>query len=259
MKASFFSNLLFSASLLIANFSSIRAESAEAVLKEAQATYQRGGEASNFWEREEEFNQALSLFQSLFVDAPQSSDLNEVLGNLYLELNVYPWAVLHYERTLWQGGGGANLLSNLREAEERLGISDFTSREGKWNNRLRSFFRHTPLVLGSLSLAFFSLSCAIWFPSSVVRKGAFVFLLAFFILGGSHLFFYYFSPVQGVIIQSTGLYREPNQDLFQLMTQPLQVGSKVEILKVSPDGQWLKIKSRSEGYIPIQALQPISP
>lgn len=257
MKGSFSYTILFLIFALIANASFIRSETAEIELKEAQATYQRAVEASTFWEREEEINKALSLFHALYLDNPHSSYLNEVLGDLYLQLNEYPWAILHYERSLWEGGGGINILTNLKEAKERMGISEFKLDEENMTHRLVLFSRHPLLLLGALCLAFISLSCAIWFPFPVIRKGAFAFLLILIALLGSTLFYYYFSPLEGILVQSTGLYREANIDQLKRMEEPLLAGSKVEILNVSTDGQWLKIRGEAVGYIPIQAVQPI--
>lgn len=257
MQGFFFSNILFILFALITNASFIRSEAVEMGLKDAQATYQRAVEASTFSEREEGLNKALSLFHSLYLDNHHSSYLNEVLGDLYLQLNDYPWAILHYERSLQQGGGGINILTRLKEAKERVGISELKLEEEIMTHRLFSLSRHPPLLFGALCLAFISLSCAIWFPLPVIRKGAFALLLIFIALWGSSLFYYYFSPVEGILVQSTGLYREPNIDQIQKVEKPLLAGTKVEILKVSTDGQWLKIRGEAVGYIPIQALQPI--
>jgi hypothetical protein len=99
----------------------------------------------------------------------------------------------------------------------------------------------------------------IWRPFTVLKKLA---LIAgfFFMSAGMNLFIsYYFAPLHGIFIQSTGLYRAPSLQQPQLSEIPLSMGSKIRVMEITERGFWFKVidLNGSVGYVPASALRLI--
>lgn len=108
-------------------------------------------------------------------------------------------------------------------------------------------------------LAFITCSSTIWFRFSWIRKLAVASAFLLLIFLSNFLFYYYFTPLEGILIKTTGLYRAPDLNQAQLTNQPLLEGSKVEILQMTADGNWLKIANSTGvvGYIPTTSLRSL--
>lgn len=236
-------------------------QSFEERLQEAQARYLLGEKATHYQERKLAFNQALLLYHELAQTNPDSADLDQALGNTCFQLGEYAWAILYYERALKKGSQQALLRLHLTQAQEKLGLSS-TAHQADKSGFFFSLSQRVNVLLAAILITFFVLSCAIWLPFSWLRKLAMLSIVLLVFLLGNALFFYYSTPVEGVLIKSTGLYRAPDWNQPQLKSQPLLAGSKVHILHMTADGEWLKIEDRGQdagmiGYIPTDHLRPI--
>lgn len=229
----------------------------EQVLQDAHANYQQGEKATTYEERKLAFNRALFLYHSLEPDIP-NAHLDQALGDTYFQLGEYAWAVLYYQRALKKNSQNISVVSHLKEAQQKLGVSPLMNEE----NKIESFFplsKQFKLLFWVILVTFLTFSCTIWFPFTWIRKLAIVCAVFLGLLLANLLFVYYSTPVEGILIKTTGFYRAPTWNQPQLTDQPLLAGSKVKILQITNEGEWLKIENSAEmiGYIPSAVLRPI--
>lgn len=228
------------------------------VLQEARTQYQRGEKATTYEERKTAFNQALFLYHSLEQQESSVSNLDEALANTYFQLGEYAWAILYDERALKKNGPNVSLLSDLEMTQKKLGV--FTPPPQKnWISSLTFFPQYYQWIFWIILLAFITFSASIWFPLRWIRKLAAGFAVLVLLFLGHVLFVYYFTPIEGIVVKTTGLYREPNWHQPQITNQPLLAGSKVKVLQMTENEEWLKIENSSGliGYIPTVRLRAI--
>jgi len=231
------------------------------ILEEANASYRQGEQGVTYQERKRAFNQALFLYHSLENQIPPlGAPLDLMIGDTYFQFRQYPWAILYYQRALKKDPNNILTLSRLGKAEEKLHLpSSFPSVEQQGLRRVISLAQRSQWLFWVIFVTFLVCSYAIWVPSWLARTAAYgsAFFLLFLI--GNALFAYYFTPLEGVLVQATVFYRAPDKNQPLLTHFPLREGSKVRILQMRPDGEWLKIESSagSMGYIPAKTLRPI--
>ncbi len=70
---------------------------------------------------------------------------------------------------------------------------------------------------------------------------------------------FYLTPIEGILIAPTGLYRDANWQQPQLLSMPLLEGIKVNVLDIKDEGKWLKIETPTGvvGYIPSSSIRII--
>lgn len=196
-------------------------ESSSSILKEAHANVIQGEQTKNYLERQHSFNHALSLYQNLEQQHPSSTSLNQAIGDLYFQLNEYPLARVYHQRALKEPNS-----------------------------------QNIHLLFGFLTLTFLIYSFSIWIPRSFIKKLALGSAILLVCLTSNTLFFYYTSPVEGILIKSTNVYRSPKWNDSQLKAAPILAGSKVQILQMTQDKNWLKIRDSDRvGYIPTDSLR----
>lgn len=231
----------------------------ENLLQEAHDSYQQGEKAKTYEERKLAFNRALFLYGTLEQenDSPHP-DLDQALANTYFQLGEYAWAILYYQRALKNNPDQGDLHSRLAQAQHKLGLSESPLTQN-WLKPFLFLAKQFQLLFWIISISFLVLSLAIWFPFAWLRKlGALCACLLLFILSNA-LFIYYFTPLEGIIIKTTGFYRAPNWNEPQLSSQPLLAGSKIRIIQMTENKEWLKIENPAGviGYIPAANLRPI--
>ena len=232
--------------------------STEEILQEANESYQQGEQATTYQERQLAFNRALFLYSTLEqqIKSP-SAGLDQVLADTYFQLGEYAWAILYYERALKKKHLPL-VLSHLEQAQKKLGLSPSTDQRGE-NQPFLSLPQQLQLIFWMSLMTFFVCSSAIWLNSPWTRKFATGSVVVLLLLICHLLFIYYSAPLEGILIKSTGFYRAPHENQSQLTNQPLLAGSKVQILQVTQNGEWLKIKDSEGvvGYIPLASLRSI--
>jgi tetratricopeptide (TPR) repeat protein len=251
-------NLLFYLIILLAL--PLNGETPEETWQTAIASYQKGEKAKTYEERKLAFNHALFLYSSLEKEgSSHSPTLDLALADTYFQLGKYPWAILYYHRTLKKDPSHSLARTRLEKAQQKLGLPPSIPSDQEKGSFFAFLSRQFQLLLGIMLLTFLALSCAIWFPIPWIRKLAFSFVLILSLLIGNSLFFYYFTPLEGILVKSTGFYRAPAWNQPQITNRPLLAGSKVQILQITPDQEWLKIQNSYGiiGYIPADTLRAI--
>lgn len=227
------------------------------LFQEAQAYYQEGELATTYEERKLAFNHAWFLYQTLATKS-DSFTLNQALADTSFQLGEYAWAILYYQRALKENRNQPLILSHLQQAQQKLGLS-YRVEPTNTNDLIpfSHFAQQFSWLLWLIASSFLTISLAIWF--SWMRKLAIFCTSLLFLFLGNMLFVYYFTPIEGIVIKTTGIARAPNWSQPQLTQQPLLAGSKVQILQMTKDREWIKIENSEGviGYIPITHIQSI--
>lgn len=258
--------ILFLASVLFFCLFSVNCNAVEDLLSEANTFYEKGLKASTLGEKSNAFNQSLSLYLELEQSLPlssRSSTLNAVIADNYAQLGEYARAILYDYRAIKLDPSNSLLLQHLMEAEQKLGLPS-TYHEDTFNRFLS--FNNTLTVPHRLQV-FFILSCLliaaaswlIWRPSLLTKIATFTVGLFTFIIFSNLILSFYFTPLEGILIAPSGLYRQPDITQSQLTFTPLLKGTKLTILDWAEEGQWLKVadKDGKVGFVPSQILEII--
>lgn len=221
------------------------------ILEEANASYAKGEAAEHYHERKVAFNEALALYHQVENSASSPPSLYLLpIANTYFQLEEYPWAILYYARALKEDPHDTFALTQIGKGQEKLKIPV----------NLKEFVPSSIplLVFWSLCITFVVLSLAIWLPYPWIRKAAICISLFALLLFCYFLFFYYFIPMDGIIVTSTQIYQTPNLNEPAIKTDALKAGTKIQILGIVPKQNWLKIATEKDiGYIPLSAAEPI--
>ncbi len=185
--------------------------------------------------------------------------MDRAIADSYFQLGEYPWAILYDERALRKKSRQSTLKIPSRKSSRETRAHLFAPANFPQSADLFFITPATFRIIFLVSSFTFSIcSAAIWFPHYAIRKiaaSSAILLLVFFI---TLLFSYYFIPLEGIIVRSTGFYRNPNLQAAQLTKEPLLAGSKVRILQTA-NGDWLKIADQQEliGYVPAANIRMI--
>ena len=234
----------------------------EKILKEAHAVFQQGEETTNYQERRLSFNQALFLYHSLEQKNVESTGLYQIIGELYFQFGEYPWALLYYERALKQEPSNAILPSKITEVKNNLALffdaDQIKEEKLSLTHIFFSLSKNSTFLIYVTLFTFLSISLLIWFPRRLVQNISLFSIGLLCWLSSYSLFCYYSSPVEGVLIRGSGFYRSADQNQTQITSEPLPAGTKVKIVQINSDGNWVKIKNQERvGYIPTAVLRPI--
>lgn len=237
------------------------------ILDAANTSYNKGAEASTFYAREQAFNKALELnahLEQVFRPIYGNGRLYANIGQLYYNLEQYPLALFSYYQAAKLRPRDRSLAQAIEHTRGQLHLPDSLPPSIFKD----VFFFHTYLslperlqVFGFLCLLLFLLiSIHLWTPLRVF-KGLFVFLIAIWMIFlGSLLYERYFEPLEGVMIQGSMLHRESNPQALIVNSQPIRAGTKVEVLDVLEEGQWLKVKliDGNIGFVSSQYIRLIN-
>lgn len=245
-------------SLLIVFIFPLWGSQLEETLEKANAYYQKGKQATSFEEQQRAFNQSLFLFNQLERETKGSiPNIHFMLADNYIQLREYPWAILYYQRALKQDPDNPLINSHLENIQKRLGLP--THPPSSFKQGLFSLLYKSNLLFWAILITFFTCSAAIWFSYPWIRKMAIISLMLLALLLCQFGFFYYSTPLEGILIHPSGFYRIPDENQSQLTDRPLLAGSKVKILQISENGDWLKIENANDviGYLPTANLRLI--
>ncbi len=235
----------------------------ESIKQEAMRAYQEGILSDNYLKRNQDFNRALTLLIELEKNVGVgSAELYTAIGNVFFQLDEYPFALLYYERALNQDPFQKSVEKEIIQLREMLHLPAFkTSPLTRWNPfSISSFYEKEMILFWMLMFSFFTFSFLL-----IVRKQWLKWLNFLFGTVCSVFFFilvlqYYFSPIQGIIIESTGLYQAPDYSSNLIEKQPTLRGSKISVLESMQGGQWLKILDENDhiGYINYKSVRIIN-
>lgn len=235
-------------------------------LQVAYAAYVKGEIANTLSKRQDSFNRSLEIytdFERQYKPQYGNGKLYYNIANTFFQLEEYPLATLYYYRALALLPRSEKVSSNLKRTLQKLGIEP-EKKETVFSN---IFFFHHLFSFPERMQAFFGMACIailftslyIWTRKNGFKKSAlltsflsFLFLLS---IGYSH----YLDPVEGVIIQSTGLYRDAGTQYAKVVQEPILSGSKVEVLDILKQGTWLKVVTQEGdlGYLPQESIRII--
>lgn len=234
-------------------------------IQEAAQSYEAGEKATTLAERESGFNQALTLYNELEKDYHPEFGTGKLyynLANTYFQLGLYPLAIYNYEKALRLMPREEKVIQNLSIAKEKLGITE----EKKDSNFDRIFYFHIRFSLPERLQLFFLVSLLVllissfylWYRQHSLKTGLMVSLIFWVIILGSLGYTRYISPLEGVIVLSTDMYRDAGKQYAKVMDHPILAGSKVEIIDVMPNGEWLKVITDGQmGYVPQESIRLI--
>jgi len=230
--------------------------------EKANEEYAKGEKAKTLSERQMAFNNALSTYLQLESRThPEYSNgkLYYNIGNAYFQLQEFPLAIFYYYKALNLRPSDEKVKSNLRAALSKVGLK-YT--EKPFLSRL---FFYIPLptqlqILFLLSIILFlSVIAYGWYWSKRLKILAKIFLALWLFVLASVSYIRFISPVEGVIINPTQLYRDAGEQYAKAMEKPIISGEKVRVLDSIQDGLWLKVVTSEGqiGYIPVTALRII--
>jgi tetratricopeptide (TPR) repeat protein len=235
-------------------------------LEEANKDYRQGELAQTLLERKKAFNQALALYLELEQEIKNfnhSSKLYEAIANSYFQLGEYARSILYNYRALTIEPQNLPIQDHLHLSQKKLGLSP--QMETTKLDQILSFNDHLSLPQ-RLELFFWltlitvcSYAFLIYFPFIWIKKIAGILFLIVCLLFLNLLSSLYLSPIAGILIEPTGLYRDPTAQQVQLLSTPLLEGKKVLIIDVNQEGYWLKIETPEGiiGYIPAKSIRII--
>lgn len=241
-------------------------QSSGELIKQAEGAYYQGEIANTIEQRTNAFNQALFLYRQLEAEHNPSYGNGRLyfdIANSYFQVQAYPMAILYYYRALKLMPHNESVVDHLNQALKELSLPP-TSPSSIFE---KVFFFHNYLSLPRRLQIFYGynlfflilLSVYVWWrPRFLVTSiliGAACWMTLLFSLGYER----YISPIEGVLIESTLLYRDASSQQGVASDQPVWSGSKLKILEVLYDGYWLKVITPSGdlGYVPSNAIRLI--
>ena len=237
----------------------------EQMVQEANLSVKQAEKANTYQGRNQAYNTALSLYSLIErTIKPSPASIERAIGDIYFQFGEYSWAILYYERALKKDPHDSLATSHLKKIQSKLGLEglDDSSSHLYWHD-----FKHIFLKLSQNYFLFFSIfllsflacSLSIWVPFKKIRKMVFCSFLLLLLFISNSLFFYYFTPLEGILVTSSGFYSSPNENQPQITSHPLPAGLKVKVLQITSMDEWLKVTTSAGlvGYIPTSNLRLI--
>lgn len=245
---------------LSATSSQAKTSNLESLISEASYSYRLGEKATNYYTQKQAFNRSLYFYSLAEQKLKDQSSLERAIGDCYFQLGEYPWAILYYQRVLKSDPGNSATQSHLQNAQQKLGL--ILQPLFSFNrNPISTFFStySQKLLFFTLLVTFLLVACRIWFSSPLISKLTLCSLGLMLVLFSYNLFLYFSSSMEGIIVTSTAIYRMADKNQSQAIIHPLPAGSKVKVLQITSDGEWLKIDDLTGlvGYIPIETFRII--
>ncbi len=216
--------------------------------------YKAGELATTPEARKEAFNQALTLYLQMESDTPSPSLCFDI-ANTYYQLHEYGLAILYYNKALKLDPRFSKAYTNLHIALAKVNIP--SQEPSTWTVYL--FFWHYKLshnekaqaVLYLFFLVFGLLSVYIWTMQPLLKKAAYIALGASAVLLLSIVWGDYFSHPEAIVVRPVALRRDAGDQYAPVVGTPALAGTKVVVLSVQDDGNWLKVRTPSgeEGYV----------
>ena len=216
--------------------------------------YREGEEATVITEKERLFNEALDFFEKKKSDLKKSSELALAyydLGNTFFQLEQPAMAIYYYYLAEETGKSPKELEKNMSEALKLLGV-----RKGKIISGDNDCLVIFSAVLLILSVPLFLLS----------RRGSYFFWTGIFfcfsglVVGGAAWLLFYFTPLQGVLIEPATIRTGPGEQYPYLDLEPLLAGYLIDAYDLSADGKWVKVEDDQKrmGFIELSKIRFIT-
>jgi hypothetical protein len=244
--------LLFGLFFSLSNCFAVNVDSS---LQTGNDYFEEGLKSTSLLERKSLFNKALTVFLPAESTAPSAS-LFGAIGDCLYQLAEYPLSILYYNRALQLEPRNAQVRNHLILAQSALGlplVSETTPLFGSYlsdSERLK-------IVFFAAILLFISLSMSIWFRGAIWKSLSLLAVCLNLILSVYLIACFYLTPVEAVLMNFGGLYRQPDFNEPQLAYDPLMKGLKVKVLESDRSGLWLKIETPQNkiGYVPFYSAR----
>lgn len=240
----------------------------EAKLKGAIDLYKKGEIAVSVGEREKAFNQSLSILTALeSVYRPEfgTGKLYYDIGNTYFQLGAYPWSIFYYYQADRLMPRNDTVHHNLSIALDKLHLPPLPEEDPVraalfFHSRLSLPERLQLSAIFGIFLLFFS-SLFLWTQAKVLKTVIAFCVLCAVILLGSLFYSRYLSPVEGVMVKSSSLYRDAGEQYAKVTEKLLSGGMKIQVISTSSDGLWIKVLTPDGllGYVPQTSLRILYP
>ncbi len=252
--------------ILITWFGSFFEDDPTPYIQGIENDYRAGEKAKSPAERKEAFNHSLEsllILEEKFSPTYGNGLLYLHIANNFFQLEDYPKAILYYNRAISLRPRDDNAQKLLSAAQAKLNISEIKNK----SLFKRMFFMNGYLSLperlqlftlfGILTLA--AASAYLWIKRQWNYHAFVVSLVCCSLILLGLIAEYYFSPLEGVLIRSSSLFRDAGEQYAKVIDDPLPSGQKVIVLSVSPSGKWLKIETSNGvmGYVPFESMQMI--
>ena len=239
-------------------------EQREAILREAEAAYERGIEArgSGTSEAHDAFSEAASRYQQLLSGAPDNGHLQYNLGNVLFESGRLGDAILAYRRALAVQPDHAAARENLAYARTTCAvqIDPMPSMQARDAILQRTSFLSDTSWLFVASVAYVMFWGLLAWPGMAKRHWPVVIGVLIIVLGAT-------MPLvarrwahdgmrhEAVVLRSDLTVRKGHGDGFDpAFEPPLSVGVEVEIRDERGDWAQIRVGAGLEGWVPSAAL-----
>ncbi len=204
--------------------------------------------------RKRAFNEALTLYLRKEPEHP-SEKLSFNIANTYFQLGEYGYAILYYYKALKEAPRDQQVLNNLEVALQKAGDlpkpSSFLQDYLLFFHFKLSHNEKEIVLLVLLFLAFILFSVHIWLPQELLKKLGIDILMVCIIHYISMIWAEYFSTPEAVIVRSSVLRVDAGEQYAPVLGKPSVSGTKVQVLSVEQQGEWIKVRlpSGETGYI----------
>jgi hypothetical protein len=222
------------------------------VMEEALQEYGTGMSASSYLEQNNAFNRSIALASQV----QEKKGANELLGDNLFQFKEYPWAILFYSRAWKENRENSQVKAKLEHAQKELGLSSDSFIDSSWKERILSPF----VFISILGILFLFCSWMIWAPGKIIQRLFWISLLLMSMWSVFFLYRMYFTPLEAIIVRSSEIYRYPSFDSSQVVKELLLGGSKIQIVGMAAEGEWVKIIDVKdvEGYVPASSVRAIT-
>lgn len=234
--------------------------------QEATDLYQKGELTTTIAERKAAFNSALDIYLTLEKEYHPRFGTGKLyydIGNTYYNLESYPWAILYYNRAQRLMPRSDEVVYNLATTLKQLQLPqdnppDVFSKVLSLQTYL-SLPEQLQLFCGLTILAFLFASFYIWTNNQWCKKSVFICFIPIIWLLLGFAYTHYFTPLEAILVQSVELRRDAGRQYAKVNIDPIPAGSKVEVIDITSDGSWLKIKMPQEslGFVPQESIRLI--
>lgn len=235
-------------------------------LKEAHADYAAGESAETFGDREDAFNRSLTEYLDLeqsYHPIYGNGKLYFNIANSYFQLGNFPFAALYYHKAKKLMPRNETVERNLLTTLGKMGLSDKNEETVFQKIFFFHFLTSVPERLQLIFLftlaAFISFSIYIWSRREAFLKVGKLTVFVGIIILASYTSSHYLSPIEAIMVKSSDLYRDSGFQFAKVQEDPVLSGRKVEVLDVTEQGEWLKIRlpNGNLGYVPQEAIRII--
>lgn len=235
-------------------------------LQKLDALYKEGEAAQNLFVRQKNFNQALETYLQLdtrYHPIDGNGKLYFDTANSFFQLQNYSWAIFYYYQAQALAPREGSIQRNLNVALQKAKVTSnpepslLTQILG-WNTFLSQPEKFQIFTILAFIL-FLLFSIRLWKPTYKVTWMIWTVCSLLIICTGSLLYSRYLAPIEAVLVKPAFLYRDAGTQYAKVDPTPTLGGTKVEVLNVLQDGQWLwiRIPNGSMGYVERNAIRII--